>query len=194
MRNQNKIVAIVGMAGSGKTDASDFFIKKGFQFIRFGQITIDEVKKSGLEITPDNERKAREEIRRNEGMDAYAKRLIPKFSEMLKKGDIIADGLYSWSEYKLLRKEYGEKLVVISIYASPKTRYLRLGMRKLDKSDVDCKKRPLTIDEAKKRDYAEIETIEKGGPIAMADYTINNEGTREELGNKLENIYKKICD
>jgi dephospho-CoA kinase len=41
--------------------------------------------------------------------------------------------------------------------------------------------RPLTPDEAKKRDYSEIENIEKGGPIAMADYTIINESDEQGL-------------
>ena len=187
----NKIVFILGMPGSGKTDASEFFVKKGFQFIRFGQITLDEVKKRGLEVTPENEKIIREEIRKKEGIDAYAKRLIPKFDEMLKKGNVVADGLYSWSEYKTLKTKY-PNMIMIAIYASPKTRYSRLTSRKLDKNDVDAKKRPLTIDEAKKRDYAEIENIEKGGPIAMADYTINNEGTIKELNENLEKIYKQI--
>jgi dephospho-CoA kinase len=40
---------------------------------------------------------------------------------------------------------------------------------------------PSTFAEAEQRDYAEIENVEKGGPIAIADYTIVNDGTRKGL-------------
>ena len=52
--------------------------------------------------------------------------------------------------------------------------------------------RSFTEKEAKARDYAEIENIEKGGPIAMADFTIVNIGTIEELKEKVSEILKKI--
>ena len=50
--------------------------------------------------------------------------------------------------------------------------------------------RPLTMAEAVSRDYAEIENIEKGGPIALADYTIINDGTMEDLIRQLDRILK----
>ena len=43
--------------------------------------------------------------------------------------------------------------------------------------------------EAKARDFAEIENIEKGGPIVMADFTIVNTGTIEELKEKLKKFF-----
>ena len=58
---KNKIVAIVGLCGSGKTIASDFFVKKGYKYIRFGQITLDEVKKRiGLNSDSELEKEIRE--------------------------------------------------------------------------------------------------------------------------------------
>ena len=39
----------------------------------------------------------------------------------------------------------------------------------------------LTPKQANERDHAEIENLEKGGPIAMADYTIVNEFTLDQL-------------
>jgi hypothetical protein len=38
------------------------------------------------------------------------------------------------------------------------------------------------------RDYSEIENIEKGGPIAMADYLVVNEGSLKDLHKKLNLI------
>jgi len=48
--------------------------------------------------------------------------------------------------------------------------------------------RPLNKKAAIARDYSEIENVEKGGPIAMADYIIINEGTLKDLHKKLDGI------
>ena len=83
------------MCGAGKSVVSDFFVKNGFQFFRFGQITLDEVKKRGLEPNEANERPIREEFREKYGMAAFAILNLPKFDELMKNGNVIADGLYS---------------------------------------------------------------------------------------------------
>ena len=44
----------------------------------------------------------------------------------------------------------------------------------MPKNDINLKNRPFTMKEAEKRDYAEIEKLDKGGSIAMADYTLVN--------------------
>jgi len=40
----NKVIALVGMPGSGKSIVGDIFVTEGFNYIRFGQITLDIVK------------------------------------------------------------------------------------------------------------------------------------------------------
>jgi len=47
--------------------------------------------------------------------------------------------------------------------------------------DEKMRNRPATRQQAIARDYAEIENIEKGGPIAMADYYILNVTTEEDV-------------
>ena len=48
--------------------------------------------------------------------------------------------------------------------------------------------RKLTKEEAAKRDYAEIENIEKGGPIAMADFTFINEGPVNSVKDQIKRL------
>jgi len=184
----NKLICLVGMTGSGKSVVADYLVSKGFGFLRFGQITLDIVKERGLEPTEENERPVREEMRKKHGMGAYATLNIPKFDELLKKGHVVGDGLYSWSEYKVLKDKYVDQLIVVAVYAPLKVRYERLANRKLAKEDTDFRHRPATIEQAKARDYAEIENIEKGGPIAMADYTLVNIDTVESLIESVEKI------
>lgn len=180
----NHIICLVGMCGSGKSTVADELTKKGYSFARFGQLTLDIVKEKGLEPTEENEKTIRENIRKEHGMGAYAALNIPRFDELLKHNNIVADGLYSWSEYKILKEYYKDKITVAAVIASPETRYQRLE----DRSEIDEKmrNRPASREQAESRDYAEIENIEKGGPIAMADYYILNnsdlEGLKKEVG------------
>lgn len=175
----NKIIALVGMCGSGKSEVANQFIARGYYYIRFGQITIDEIIKRGLEINEENERSVREEFRKQHGMAAFAILNIPKIEQALHNASVIVDGLYSWAEYKVIKEKYGDNLTVIAVYSSPSTRYARLETR----GD-----RPIVKEQAKSRDYTEIENSEKGGPIAMADYTIVNEGNLDELRQTIKRL------
>src|SRR3989338_10306255 len=120
---KNKIVAIVGMTGAGKTEAASVFVSLGWQMIRFGWITLDELKKRNLPVNEATERMVREELRRMHGMAAFAVMNLPKIDALLMKGPVVIDGLYSWSEYKILKERYGDRLQVLAIYASPATRH-----------------------------------------------------------------------
>lgn len=177
----SKLVCIVGMTGAGKSVVADFLVKRGYGFVRFGQITLDIVKERGLAPTEENERPIRENIRKEHGPGAYATLNIPKFDALLEKGNVVGDGMYSWSEYKILKQRYGNRFCVVAIYAPPSLRYERLVNRVLAASDTNLRHRPATPESAKARDYAEIEKIEKGGPIAMADFTFVNLGSIDEL-------------
>jgi dephospho-CoA kinase len=46
----------------------------------------------------------------------------------------------------------------------------------------------LTLEEAVKRDRAELENINKGGPIAMADFTIINESSLANLRKEAKRV------
>jgi dephospho-CoA kinase len=188
----NRLIALVGMAGAGKSVIADELIRRGFHFFRFGQITMDIIKERGLDINETNERMIREAMRKEHGMGAYAILNLPKIESLLRKGNVVGDGLYSWSEYKILKEKYGGALVLVAVYAPPALRYERLANRKLEAKDTALRNRPISLHDAKKRDFADIENIEKGGPIAMADYTLLNTGSAQDLLLQFEKIMKEI--
>jgi len=96
---------------------------------------------------------------------------------------MVIDGLYSWEEYTLLKNYYGENFYVVAVWASPRTRYERLTSRS---------NRRLILEEAISRDRAEIENINKGGPIAMADFTIINESSVKNLKTEVKRIISAL--
>ncbi len=172
-----KVVAIVGMAGAGKSEVARVFEESGFIRIRFGDITDQEMQQRRLEPGEETERYIRELLRREHGMAAYAILNLPRIDSVRKS--VVIDGLYSWEEYTLLKDYYGEDLYTVAVWASPKTRYGRLVART---------NRSLTTAEASSRDRAEIENTNKGGPIAMADFTVINEASLEDLREAAERI------
>jgi len=178
-----KVVSIVGMAGSGKSEVARTFEENGYTRIRFGDITDEEIKKRGLELSEKNERYIRELLREEHGMAAYAQFNLPRIDSALKQSDVVIDGLYSWEEYTFLKNHYGENFYTIAVWASPRTRYARLATRS---------KRGLTAKEAASRDRAEIENVNKGGPIAMADFTIINESSLTDLKKETERIISRL--
>lgn len=189
----NKIIAVVGMCGAGKSIVSDEFTRAGFQYLRFGQITLDEVIRRKLAPNEKLEKEIRDGFRAKHGMAAFAILNAPKLDQLLDKGNVVVDGLYSWSEYKYLKKKYQDKLITVAIYSPPSLRYKRLDSRLNDsKLDPNLRFRRFTKEEAKNRDYIEIEKVEKGGPIAMADHTILNTSNLANLKKQIKQIIKTL--
>ncbi|MCC6740371.1 MAG: AAA family ATPase [Planctomycetia bacterium] len=184
MTTPHPVVAVVGLAGSGKSELAALFEARGWTRIRFGQVTEDEVVARGLPVNEANERAVREDLRRKHGMEAYALLNLPRIEAALAKGPVVCDGMYSWEEYLLLRKRFGGVFTVVCVQASPATRYRRLAGRGV---------RPLTAAEAESRDHAEIERLHKAGPIAMADVTVLNEGGMAELRAEFERVLAKAA-
>jgi dephospho-CoA kinase len=184
MSETPRALALVGMPGAGKTLCAKHLESQGYFQFRFGGIVVNEVTRRGWPITPENERIVREELRRNEGMDVMAKRALPHLKAALEQHPcIVIDGLYSFSEYKTLHSELGGAMAVVAIISSRALRYKRLAERV---------ERPLTPVEAETRDYAEIETLEKGGPIAIADYTLLNDREPGDLLGLLDALVGRL--
>ncbi len=184
-RSQTKILAIVGLSGSGKTTAADYFAAQGYPKVYFGGVMLKLMERAGVEATPENERAFREKVRRKRGKDVVVNEIIEQIKDLQEAGQhrIMADGLYTWTEYKALKHAFPGELAVVAVVTLRKTRYQRLSKRPI---------RPFTHEEAQKRDWSEIENLEKGGPIAIADYYVMNNGTIEDFQKELQKVAEVI--
>lgn len=176
-----KLIAICGMAGSGKTSVRKIFQEMGYEFIHLG--VTEMVQEKYGEVTEDLENKERVALRKENGMEAMVIIAEPEIDQHLNDGkDVVIDNLYSWSEYKYLKKKYGDFFTCIAVIARPEIRYNRLLERTDDARHYE------NLETLEARDKREIETLEKGGPIAMAHFNIINEGNKEELLEKVNEI------
>ena len=182
-----KILALVGMSGSGKSVAVDYLTAQGYPKVYFGGMIYKEMAKRGIERTPDgeSEKNFREMIRETEGKDWVVRQVIDEVHDLVRAGQkrIILDGVYSWTEYKTLKHEFPGMLTFLAIVVPKNLRYARVAQRP---------ERPFSLEEIRERDRSEIENLEKGGPIAAADYYVLNDGTVEEMENAIAKILKEI--
>ena len=140
---------------------------------------------AGIERTADSERIFREKYREEHGKDVVANKIVEQIRELAAAGQhrVIADGIYTWSEYKVMKHAFPGELNVVAIVSPRRTRYHRLANRV---------ERSYTETEAYERDQSEIENLEKGGPIAIADHYIINDDSEEALYEKLESLASEL--
>lgn len=180
-----KILAVVGMSGSGKSVVIDQLTAKGYPKIYFGGMILKEMEKRGIEINPENEKAFREEIRASEGNDWVVRQVIAEVKDLISAGQkrIVLDGVYSWTEYQILKHEFPGCLTFLAVVVNKNLRHKRVSTRTV---------RPLNTQEIQMRDKAEIENLEKGGPIAAADYYVLNNGTMDDLKNDVNAVLAEI--
>ena len=187
-RNKNssvKILAFVGLAGSGKSTASKHLASRGYPHVYFGGVVIRALEEAGLELTAANEKMMRMKLHEDFGKDVIVNKIVEQINGLIAAGQkrIIADGLYTWTEYKILKKHFPQELTVVALVPPKGLRHKRIAARP---------DRQLTLAEVNDRDYNEIEQLEKGGPIAMADYFVVNKSSNLRTRLKIDEILREI--
>ncbi len=183
-QHKKAIIAIVGLPGSGKTEAAEFFRSREVPVIHFGKVVTDEVEKRYKAQKEEYHKIVREEFRKVHGMEAMAKLNLPKIKTSLQKNNIVViDGLRSWNEYEFLAKELSDvEISIVALFADKSVRYQRLGSRKQDRPGLG----------GKDRDLNELFGTNMGPTIAFADFIIKNNFSKEEFLDKLEEVYSTV--
>lgn len=180
---QKSIIAIVGLPGSGKTEAARYFEKKGLPVISFGRIINDYIDEHKLPHTEDVHKKLRISFREKYGKEAFAVLNEEKIKKALEKNTVvIIDAMRSWEEYLYLKQTLKDvKIFILALYADKEIRYKR---------GVDRGYRPGLSSE--ERDINELIGANMGTTIAFADFLIKNNFSLEDFYDKLESVYRTV--
>jgi adenylate kinase len=182
-KKQKTIIAIVGLPGSGKTEAADYFKEKGLPVISFGKTINDYVEKNKLGHTEEAHKEVREGLRKELGLAALAIINKDQLKTAIDKNLItVIDGLRSWEELIYIKKEFPDvRVAVISLHTDKAVRYKRIAGRKHRKHLY-----------GEDRDINELIGTNMGSTFAFADYLIHHNGSVTELKEKLEVVYRAI--
>ncbi len=179
-----ELIAFVGLAGTGKSAITKYLGELGVPKVSFADIIANKVKEAGLDFTLENERSVREKLRNDPAGDLVLAEVITQIHKLVEGGQhrIVVDGLGSWESYKRIRHEFPGSLTVVALTARRHIRHRRLTSGE----------HPMTTQQIDTRDYDEIETLNKGGVIAIADYYLFDNGSLEQLHIQIDELFRQI--
>ncbi|BAD85523.1 dephospho-CoA kinase [Thermococcus kodakarensis KOD1] len=180
------IVIVTGMPGSGKSKIVKEFEKRGFPSVSLGDIVREETLKRGLELTKENVAKVSIRLRQELGQNAVAKLAVEKVRALLKGSQVVViDGVRSLDEVGTFRGAFPEEnIIIVAVHTPPRQRFERLKAR--GRHDD-----PQTWEDFEERDWKELR-FGIGGVIAMADYMLVNNGSREEYEAEVKKLVDEI--
>jgi len=179
-----KIIVFAGMPSSGKSEAVKIAKEKNIPVMRMGDMVWEETKKQGLKINDKNVGMIADNMRKEYGMDIWAKKTLKKIETKKEKNLLVIDGVRNIEEIETFKKKLGKDFIVIAIVASDETRQKRF----LKRGREDDSK---NIQDLKERDKREL-GWGLGNVIASADIVISNEGKVENLQNEIFKILNEM--
>lgn len=176
------IIGLTGLAGCGKEEVADYLKKKyGFRVFNFSQdVLLSIAKERGIEPTKMNLSILGDELRKEKGMGALAHLLMEKIKKEKDSDRIVISGFRSTEEVDYVRNEE-LNFYLVKVDADPMIRFSR---RRPDD--------PQTQEEFFARDKRDIENKGLGKVMKMADFTIKNNSSIEELYKDVDALVKKL--
>lgn len=177
------LIAFAGHAGAGKTTAIEYLrVTCVCEVVYLGHAVRDEIDRRGWDRSASNERIVREELRRDEGHDAFARRSASQIREAILEGKtVFVDAIYHPSEFAVLTASIEPaRAHLLAIDTALETRISRAAVRK---------DRPIPVDELLRRDKFERDVLDTGAVIAGA-VRIGNDQTLDKLYRALDEFMR----
>ncbi|MCW4047510.1 MAG: AAA family ATPase [Candidatus Bathyarchaeota archaeon] len=176
------VVGLAGMPGSGKSVVVETAVEAGYAVVVMGDVVRNETRNRGLELNPENIGRVMLELREEGGAGVIAEKCILEI-EQAPSGKVIVDGLRSLNEADVFRARF-PRFALIAVHASPEARFSRLYRRR--RSDD-----PDGWEVFRERDMREL-GVGLGSVIAMAEYLIVNENSRDDVKAKVKDVLRRV--
>ncbi len=180
------IIGLTGTFGAGKGEISRILVNLKYVHHSCSDVLREELRKQGVEETIPNLAALGNRIREEHGAGELPRRLI-KIIRDKGEGKAIVDSIRSVGEVEELRKE--RDFVLFSVDAPVRIRYERIKSRGRAGDNVDFEE--FSEQEGKQMNgQGSNQNLKKC--MEMADYSIMNDGTIEDLEKKVNEILKKV--
>lgn len=168
------IIGLTGKNAAGKGEVADFLKDKSFYYFSLSDAIRDELDKRKIAITRDSLIATGNELREKFGADILARRTLEKLDP---NRNYVVDSIRNPAEVEALRKS--GRFVLFNIDAPANIRFERIKSRKREND-------PQTLEEFRQKEQAESKNLSAHMQSiedcqVMADYTIINEGSLEDL-------------
>lgn len=172
------LIGLTGTNGAGKGEIAACLKSKGYACYSLSDEIREELARRDREATRDNMIKLGNELRQTFGTDILARRVMAKV-----RGKAVIDSIRNVQEVAFFRKQKG--FILLAVDAPIALRYDRVRMRGRDES-------ALTLAEFEAKEREEMSESPNGQQLRrcldLADITIGNDGTLEDLRRKLEEL------
>jgi dephospho-CoA kinase len=176
MKKKAPVIGLTGTNGAGKGETASFFVEKGYTYFSLSDVIREELKKKNQEFTRNNMIRMGNFLREHFSPDILARMVAAKIT-----GKTVIDSIPNPREVEYFRSK--EDFTLLAIDAPAELRFERVKKRGR-KESAD------SLEEFLAKEAEEMGTDESRQQIRacmdMADHTIINDGTLEDLRKKLE--------
>jgi len=184
---QNRVIIIgaVGRYGSGKDEVLKYLKDKhNIPFVSTGDLVREIAGKEGLEPTRENLGKISERYFRELGPGCFVKMLAARLRQSnLKIAGI--SGIRSLEDIRILKETCGKDFILIRVDVSdPHLRFQRMTRRHEARD-------PRSYEQFLTQEASEEQLFHVGDAEKMADYTIDNDGSLDDLHSQIDRWFEQ---
>jgi len=181
----NILLGITGTNGAGKGTVADYLSSHGFVSYSVREFLIEEITRRGMPINRDSMIEVANDLRKQHGPSYILDTLYDR--AVAAGHDAIIESVRTVGEVESLRKR---GMYLLAVDADPHIRYDRVKLRKSVTDDVSFEK--FMEDELRESEGVDPGKQNLRHTVALADFTLNNDGTLEDLYAQTEEVLRKI--
>ena len=176
-----RVIGIVGLPGSGKSEAAAVAEDEGIPVVTMGDVIRQECRDRGLDPAVHHGEIAGK-LREESGPGAIAERSLPVIEDRLAGAEtVVVDGIRSGTEVDRFQEAFGEDFRLVRVEAPFETRAERLDLRGRDAVSGE------DGESLEERDRRELE-FGMGEAMERADLTVENTGTLAEFRERVRDL------